>query len=75
MTFEKILPILKNGGKVIREQWGGDEEFILVVSDQKFDGVAVTPYMLIKTTSEGYSSFAPTVCDVLADDWKVVSNG
>ncbi|AHA05026.1 DUF2829 domain-containing protein [Pediococcus pentosaceus] len=72
MTFEKILPILKNNGKAIREQWDGDEEFILVVKDQKFNGVPVTPYMLIKTTSEGYSSFAPTVCDVLADDWKVV---
>ncbi|MBF7123085.1 DUF2829 domain-containing protein [Pediococcus pentosaceus] len=72
MTFEKILPILKNNGKAIREQWDGDEEFILVVKDQKFNGVPVTPYMLIKTTSEGYSSFVPTVCDVLADDWKVV---
>lgn len=72
MTFEKILPILKNNGKAIREQWDGDEEFILVVKDQKFNGVPVTPYMLIKTTSEGYSSFTPTVCDVLADDWKVV---
>lgn len=72
MTFEKILPILKNNGKAIREQWDGDEEFILAVKDQKFNGVPVTPYMLIKTTSEGYSSFAPTVCDVLADDWKVV---
>ncbi|MCM6811362.1 DUF2829 domain-containing protein [Pediococcus pentosaceus] len=72
MTFEKILPILKNNGKAIREQWDGDEEFTLVVKDQKFNGVPVTPYMLIKTTSEGYSSFAPTVCDVLADDWKVV---
>ena len=72
MTFEKILPILKNNGKAILEQWDGDEEFILVVKDQKFNGVPVTPYMLIKTTSEGYSSFAPTVCDVLADDWKVV---
>lgn len=72
MTFEKILPILKNNGKAIREQWDSDEEFILVVKDQKFNNIPVTPYMLIKTTSEGYSSFAPTVCDVLADDWKVV---
>ncbi len=60
MTFEKILPILKNNGKAIREQWDGDEEFILVVKDQKFNNIPVTPYMLIKTTSEGYSSFAPT---------------
>lgn len=72
MTFEKILPILKNNGKAIREQWDGDEEFILVVKDQKFNNILITPYMLIKTTNEGYSSFAPTVCDVLADDWKVV---
>ena len=72
MTFEKILPILKQGGKAIRQQCNGDEEFVIVVENQTFAGVPVTPYMLIKTTSEGYSSFAPTVCDVLADDWQVV---
>ncbi|KRN95182.1 DUF2829 domain-containing protein [Pediococcus stilesii] len=72
MTFEKVLPILKAGGKAIRSQWGGDEEYILVITNQKFDGIDVTPSMLIKTTSEGYSSFAPTVCDILAEDWEVV---
>ena len=72
MTFEKILPILKQGGKAIRQQWNGDEEFVIVVENQTFAGVPVTPYMLIKTTSEGYSSFAPTVCDVLADRKSVV---
>ncbi|KAF0426739.1 DUF2829 domain-containing protein [Pediococcus acidilactici] len=72
MTFEKILPIMKQGGKAIRQQWNGDEEFVIVVKNQTFAGIPVTPYMLIKTASEGYSSFAPTVCDVLADDWQVV---
>ncbi|PHL20125.1 Thoeris anti-defense Tad2 family protein, partial [Enterococcus faecium] len=29
-------------------------------------------YLLIKTSDEGFSSFAPTVCDILADDWAIV---
>ncbi|TLQ05468.1 DUF2829 domain-containing protein [Pediococcus stilesii] len=72
MTFEKILPILKNDGKAIRKTWGGDEQFIKVVKNDTCDGITITPYMLIKTKSEGYSGFAPTVCDVLATDWEVV---
>ena len=73
MTFEKILPILKNGGKAVRKNWSGDEEYITIVNNQTFDGLKVTPYMLIKTSSEGFSSFNPTVCDVLADDWVEVN--
>ncbi|MGC3768244.1 DUF2829 domain-containing protein, partial [Enterococcus faecium] len=42
------------------------------VSDDEFDGCPVTPYFFIKTRDEGFSSFAPTVCDFLADDWAIV---
>ncbi|WP_430610829.1 DUF2829 domain-containing protein [Enterococcus sp. DIV0876] len=72
MTFEEILPKLKAGANIIREGWGGYELYVTLVADEVYDGSPVTPYFLIKTADEGFSSFAPTVCDILADDWKVV---
>lgn len=72
MTFEEILPKLKQGAHIIREGWGGYELYVTLVSGQSYDQSPVTPYFLIKTADEGFSSFAPTVCDILADDWKIV---
>lgn len=72
LTFEEILPELKKGAKIIREDWGGFELYVTLVEGEVFDGAPVTPYFLIKTADEGFSSFAPTVCDILAEDWKIV---
>lgn len=72
MTFEEILPKLKNGEKIIRAGWSGYELYVTLVEGAYFDGSPVTPYFLIKTADEGFSSFAPTVCDILANDWKIV---
>ena len=72
LTIEEILPELKKGAKIIREGWGGFELYVTLVEGEVFDGAPVTPYFLIKTADEGFSSFAPTVCDILAEDWKIV---
>ncbi|PTO42169.1 DUF2829 domain-containing protein [Enterococcus mundtii] len=72
MTFEEVLPQLKTGAKVIRKGRSGFELYVVLVSDDEFDGCPVTPYFLIKTSDEGFSSFAPTVCDILAEDWMIV---
>ena len=72
LTFEEILPELIKGAKIIREGWGGFELYVTLVEGEVFDGAPVTPFFLIKTADEGFSSFAPTVCDILAEDWKIV---
>lgn len=72
MTFEEILPLLKKGAKIIRKNWSGTEEYVVLVAEDTFENLPVTPYLLIKTSDEGFSSFAPTVCDILAEDWQVV---
>jgi hypothetical protein len=72
MTFEEILPELKAGKKIIREGWGGFELYVTFVEGEVYDNAPVTPYFLIKTADEGFSSFTPTVCDILAEDWKIV---
>lgn len=72
MTFEEVLPELKAGAKIIREGWSGFELYVTLVSGAEYADCPVTPYLLIKTSDEGFSSFAPTVCDILAADWKIV---
>ncbi|EOH91410.1 hypothetical protein BH747_10840 [Enterococcus villorum] len=72
MTFEEILPELKKGAKVLRKGWSGFELYVVLVNGEEFEGSPVTPYFLIKTSDEGFSSFAPTVCDILAEDWIIV---
>lgn len=72
MTFEEILPHLKKGEKIIRKGWSVFELYVTLVEEQTYDGAPVTPYFLIKTADEGFSSFAPTVCDILANDWAIV---
>ncbi|WP_332649560.1 DUF2829 domain-containing protein [Lysinibacillus sp. 54212] len=73
MTFEEILPRLKQGEKVIREGWGGAELYVKLVEKGEHDGEALNPYFLINVTGEGYTMFSPTVCDILAEDWIIVS--
>ncbi|EOL45452.1 DUF2829 domain-containing protein [Enterococcus phoeniculicola] len=72
MTFEEILPKLKQGKKIVRKGWSGFELYVTLVEGEIFEGAPVTPYFLIKTSDEGFSSFAPTVCDILAEDWIIV---
>ena len=72
MTFEEVLPRLKNGGKVIRDGWSGPELYVKLVGQGEHDGVKLNPYFLINVAGEGYTMFTPTVCDLLAEDWKMV---
>ncbi|MDK6233770.1 DUF2829 domain-containing protein [Aerococcus sanguinicola] len=72
MTFEAILPQLKDGARIIREGWPGAEEYVCYVAGQEYDGRPVTPYFLIAVAGEGFSVFQPTVCDLLAEDWRLV---
>lgn len=72
MTFEKILPNIKNGEKAVRTGWEGTELFIILQQEGKFDGDVLNPYFLIKTEDEAYSMWSPTDCDILADDWELV---
>jgi len=72
VTFEEILPQLKAGEKIIRKGFSGAELYVKLVGESKIDGEKLNPYLLINVEGEGYTMFTPTVCDLLADDWKIV---
>ncbi|MDY0394527.1 DUF2829 domain-containing protein [Virgibacillus halophilus] len=73
MTFEEILPALKSGKKVVREGWGGAELYVKLIGRGQYDGEKLNPYFLINVRGEGYTMFTPAVCDILAEDWKMVA--
>lgn len=72
MTFEDVLPHLKAGDKVVREAWTGPELYVKLVGESTHNGKKLNPYFLINVEGEGYTMFSPSVCEILADDWKVV---
>lgn len=71
MTFEEILPLIKDGKRVVRTGWKGGELYIQKQTGLP-DAPLSTPYLVIKTESGYVSMFNPTVCDVFATDWIVV---
>lgn len=72
MTFEEILPKIKDGEKVIRTGFSGAEEYIKLKEERDLDGSHMNPFFVIQVEGEGLSMFQPAVCDLLADDWEVV---
>ncbi|AAT86517.1 Hypothetical protein M6_Spy0382 [Streptococcus pyogenes MGAS10394] len=78
MTFEEILPGLKAKKKYVRTGWGGAENYVQLFDTLEVDGkvLQATPYFLIHVTGagEGFSMWAPTPCDVLAEDWIEVND-
>lgn len=78
MTFEEILPGLKQKQKFVRTGWGGAENYVQLFDQITVDGetLEVTPYFLINVSGEGegFSMWTPTPCDVLATDWVQVND-
>lgn len=72
MTFEEILPHLKAGKKIIRQNWHGAELYVKMIGTTQLDDTPLNPYFVINVTGEGYTMFTPTVCDILAADWVIV---
>lgn len=61
MSFEEILPKLKQGAKIIRAGWSGFELYVTLVEDEVFDGSPVTPYFLIKQQMKVFQ-VSPQLC-------------
>lgn len=71
-TFSEALDAMRLGDKVRRASWSEDEEYIRIVHLPEVDGIKVNPQFFIKNKSEGYSSYSPSACEILAEDWEIV---
>lgn len=73
MDFGKALELLKQGGKVSRAGWNGKGMWLLLVKhDLYFDGLPVTPFIVLKTPANTYQVWNASQADALATDWGVV---
>ena len=83
MNFGRAIEILKHGGKVERAGWNGKGMFVFLVPGSTFTvnrapllgiypaGTEITyrPHIGIKGVDGGISTWAPSIGDVLANDW------
>jgi hypothetical protein len=86
MHFGDALHALKQGLKVAREGWNGAGQFAYLVpaaaypvqtgaAKSHFGEGSLVPYrayLALKTVQDDVATWAPSVSDVLADDWLVV---
>lgn len=70
MTFEQVLPRLKEGDCIARESWHNQYVEIREISD---DLTEMTMYAFVLTNAYGQMKiWNPSADDILADDWRVV---
>lgn len=75
MDFGKALELLKQGKKVSRAGWNGKGMWLLLVKhDLYFDGLPVTPFIVLKTPANTYQVWNASQADALATDWGVVDD-
>ena len=87
MTFGHAVEILKQGRKVARTGWNGKGMFVYLVAGSSFavnrhpllgiyeEGTMIDyrPHIDIKGADGSVSTWAPSIGDVLADDWQIVA--
>lgn len=88
MNFSIILEAIKNGMKVARTGWNGKGMFIFLVPGSTFEvnrppllgiypegtQIVYRPHIDIKNVDGTISTWVPSIGDVLAEDWEVVSD-
>lgn len=86
MNFSKALELLKQGKKLARAGWNGKGQFVYFVAGGNYpaqmdaikgvfenDLVPYRPYMALKTAQGDVATWVPSVSDILAEDWEIVS--
>ena len=86
MKIQEMIEAIKNGKKARRECWSGDK-FLYYVPPASYpamtdiaksiadkDGkVLYKEYIAIRCKDGDVGFYTPTQCDILADDWEVVT--
>lgn len=84
MNFGEALEAVKQGKKIAREGWNGKGMFVYYIPANSYSActdvakeefgemVKYNPYFAIKTVNGTVSTWAPSVNDCLAEDWRIV---
>lgn len=77
MDFSEALKCCKAGKKITRIGWNGKGMFVIYQEGyygiNEEDTVKINPYLQLKCVDGSYSMWVPSINDILAEDWLVVS--
>jgi uncharacterized protein (UPF0333 family) len=65
--------MLKANHKIAREGWNGRDMYIKLVEGHDFEFSELCPYFVIKNVKNSFNTWVPSISDLLADDWILVS--
>lgn len=74
-TFEWALKRVKEGAIIARNGWNGKGMYVALASRGKGKevDVIIEPFFIIKNTHNTFNTWVPSISDLLADDWKDVT--
>jgi hypothetical protein len=72
MNFGSSLGLLKSGIKVARKGWNGKGMYIQYVKGMDFEHAIIEPFLVIKNVKNSFNTWAPSISDLLAEDWEMV---
>lgn len=87
VDFSQALSEVKSGNTISREGWNGKNMFVYLVPANSYpaqtnaartnfgDTVPYKAYLALVTAEKDVATWVPSITDLLAEDWRVNSNG
>ena len=70
LTFSEALEFLKEGKKIVRQGWNGDNMFLELQKPDENSKVTL-PYIYIRTACNNFVPWLASQTDLLSNDWFV----
>ena len=72
MTFEDILPHIKQGARARRVGWNGPDQWIMAQYPDEHSKMTA-PYIYIRNQQGGLVPWLASQGDIFAEDWEVLA--
>ncbi len=73
MRFSHALDMIIAGQKLARSGWNGKDMYIKLVKAHDFEFSELNSHFVIKNVRNSFDTWVPSVSDLLAEDWVLVS--
>jgi hypothetical protein len=72
LTFDAVLPLLKDGSRIARKGWNGKGMYLELQEPDEFSKMTRS-YIYMKTVDDDLVPWVASQTDILADDWRTVT--
>jgi hypothetical protein len=73
MRFSHALDMITAGQKLARSGWNGKDMYVKLVKSHDFEFSELNSHFVIKNVKNSFDTWVPSVSDLLAEDWVLVS--